>query len=82
MRYMGSAALDKVRSDALSLPEDERAELAYSPVASLDGPADDGVARAWEAEILRRLSEIDAGTAKLIDRGEFSRRLRERMKRG
>jgi len=79
---MGSAALDKVRSEALSLPERERAELAYSLVASLDGPADHDAEQAWEAEILRRLSEIDAGTANLIDRKEFSRRLRERIKRG
>jgi putative addiction module component (TIGR02574 family) len=78
---MSSAALDKVRSEALSLPEEERAELAYSLVASLDGPADGDAQQAWESEILRRLSEIDAGAANLIDRKEFSRRLRERMNR-
>lgn len=78
---MGSAALEKVRSEALNLPEAERAELAYNLVASLDGPADADVERAWDAEVSRRISEIDAGTAKLIDRREFSRRLRERMRR-
>jgi putative addiction module component (TIGR02574 family) len=78
---MGKAGLDKVRSEALSLPEAERAELAHSLVASLDGPADADAERAWEAEILRRLSDIDSGTAQLIDRTEFSRRLRERIKR-
>jgi len=78
---MGSAALEKVRSEALSLSEAERAELAYNLVASLDGPADSDVERAWESEITRRLSEIEAGTAKLIDREEFSRRLRDRMNR-
>ena len=78
---MGSAALEKVRSEALSLSEAERAELAYNLVASLDGPADSDVEKAWESEITRRLSEIEAGTAKLIDREEFSRRLRDRMNR-
>jgi len=78
---MGKAGMDKVRSEALSLPEAERAELAHSLVASLDGPADADAERAWEAEILRRLSDIDSGTAPLIDRTEFSRRLRERIKR-
>lgn len=78
---MGAFTLEKVRSEALSLSEPERAELAHSLVASLDGPADPGAEQAWDAEIQRRLSEIDAGTAQLIDREEFRRRMRERMSR-
>jgi putative addiction module component (TIGR02574 family) len=78
---MGSSALEKVRSEALNLSESERAELAHSLVASLDGPADSNVEKAWDAEILRRLAEIDSGTASLIDREEFRRRLRARMSR-
>ena len=35
----------------------------------------------WDAEILRRLSEIDAGTANLIDRKGLQRRIRARMNR-
>jgi len=38
---MGSPALEKVRSEALNLPESERTELACNLVASLDGPADE-----------------------------------------
>jgi putative addiction module component (TIGR02574 family) len=78
---MGSPTLEKVRSEALNLPESERAELAHSLVVSLDGPADADVGLAWDAEILRRLAEIDSGTAKLIDREEFSRRMRAGMSR-
>ena len=78
---MGSPALEKLRAEALNLPESERAELAHNLVASLDGPADSDVEQAWEAEILRRLAEIDSGTAKLIDREEFRRRMRARMSR-
>jgi hypothetical protein len=33
-----------------------------------------------DGEILRRLSEIDAGTAKLVDRATMQRRVRARMK--
>lgn len=73
--------LEKVRSEALSLSESERAELAHSLVASLDGPADRDAEHAWDAEIQRRLAEIDAGTAQLIDRDEFRRRILERMSR-
>ncbi|OGA55834.1 MAG: addiction module component CHP02574 family protein [Betaproteobacteria bacterium RIFCSPLOWO2_12_FULL_62_58] len=78
---MGSPTLEKVRSEALSLSEAERAELAHNLVASLDGPADPDVETAWDAEILRRLAEIDSGTANLIDREEFRRRMRDRMSR-
>ena len=78
---MGSTTLEKVRSDALNLSEAERAELAYNLVASLDGPPDADVEKAWDTEILRRLSEIDAGTANLVDRKEFQRRIRARMNR-
>ena len=79
---MGSSALEKVRTEALSLSESERAELAQSLVASLDGPADSDVDTAWDAEIMRRLADIDSGTAALIDREEFRRRMRARMSRG
>ena len=78
---MGSTTLEKVRSDALNLSEAERAELAYNLVVSLDGPPDADVEKAWDTEILRRLSEIDAGTANLVDRKEFQRRIRARMNR-
>ena len=78
---MGSPTLERVRSEALDLPESERAELAQNLVASLDGPPEADVDKAWDTEILRRLAEIDSGTAKLIDRQEFSRRMRDRMSR-
>lgn len=78
---MGKSALDKVRDEALRLPESERATLAQDLVASLDGPADNDVEAAWDAEIRRRLSEIDAGTATLVDREEFRRRVNARLGR-
>ena len=78
---MAGSTLEKVRSEALSLPESERAELAHSLVVSLDGPADADAESAWDAEILRRLSEIDSGTAELVDREELRRRMRARMSR-
>ena len=78
---MGSPTLEEVSSDALSLPESERAELAHDLMASLDGPAEPDAENAWDVEILRRLAEIDSGTAELIDRAEFRRRLRAGMSR-
>ena len=71
--------LDRLRSEALTLSEPERAELAHALVTSLDGAADSDTQDAWDREIVRRLGEIDAGTAKLIDRDEFKRRMRNRL---
>jgi len=59
----------------------ERAELAHSLVVSLDGPAEEDAESAWDAEILRRLAEIESGTAELVDRDELRRRMRARMSR-
>ena len=78
---MNNEVLDKLRREALQLAETERAELAHDLVASLDGPFDADTAQDWDAELSRRLNEIDLGTATLIDREEFSRRLRERLNR-
>jgi len=77
---MASVVLDRLRSEALTLSEPERAELAHALLTSLDGAADADAQDSWDREIVRRLSEIDAGTAKLIDRDEFSRRMRSRLR--
>lgn len=79
---MAAEILRKLRSEALMLPESDRAELAHELIKSLDAPADTGVADAWEKEILHRLAEIDSGTAKLIDRDEFRRRIHARLGSG
>ena len=78
---MAGSTLEKVRSEALRLTQAERAELAHSLVGSLDGPVDKDAESAWDAEILRRLGEIDAGTAELVDREELRRRMKARMSR-
>jgi putative addiction module component (TIGR02574 family) len=78
---MSNATLEKIRSEALRLPESERAELAHSLVVSLDGVPDANADSAWDAEIQRRLVDVDAGTAELIDRDEFRRRMQVRLSR-
>ena len=78
---MAGSLLDKVRSEALRLSKAERAELAHSLLLSLDGPIDANAESAWDAEVLHRLGEIDAGTAELIDRDELRQRMRARMSR-
>ncbi len=75
MTSMTSVALEQVRNKALALSEAERAELAHNLVASLDGAPDPSAAGAWDVEILRRLKQIDDGTAEFVDRAELKRRM-------
>ncbi len=77
---MNSTALEKLRSEALRLPEAERAELAHELVVSLDGGVDSDAEEAWDAEVVRRLAEIDSGSAGLVDREAFRQRMRTRIK--
>ena len=53
---------EAVLADALSLTEEERAEIAAQLLASLDGPPDPKAEAAWRAEIRRRVASYDAGT--------------------
>jgi putative addiction module component (TIGR02574 family) len=77
---MASGALEQLRNKALELTEAERAELAHDLVASLDGAPDPAAAVAWDAEILQRVTEIDEGTATLVDSEEVSKRIRARVR--
>ena len=79
---MPNQSLEALRAELFGLPEHDRAKLALDLVASLDGPPDEGVTEAWDKEILRRLADVEAGTAEVIDRREFERRIRERLKAG
>lgn len=56
-----SKVAEKLLNEALTLPTDERAELAAELIASLDGPADPDVESAWAAEIERRAAKVLSG---------------------
>jgi putative addiction module component (TIGR02574 family) len=51
---------------ALSLSEEERAELAGSLIESLDATVDQAAEAAWNEEIARRIADLDSGKAKTI----------------
>jgi len=65
----------KLLKKALTLPVDERAELAGSLIESLDSSTDKSARTAWDKEILRRMRELDSGRVKTITIGQFRRRL-------
>ena len=55
-----------ILKDALALPPEARAAVAGSLLESLDDQVDEGAEAAWEAEIARRLDDLDTGKVKLI----------------
>lgn len=61
--------------EAMELPPEARAALAGSLIDSLDDHLDDDVEVAWEAEIARRIRELDEGKVKLVPWAEARRRL-------
>ncbi len=70
---------EALRDAALALSEAERAKLARDLIASLDGPADDDVAEAWDIELCRRINEVEAGKAQLLDVEDVLARIRARI---
>jgi putative addiction module component (TIGR02574 family) len=67
---------------ALSLSEEERAELAGSLIESLDAAADEAAEAAWNEEIGRRIEDLDAGKAKTIPWEEVRSRISSKLTHG
>ena len=76
---MTTAQLETVRREALALAETERARLASDLVASLDGPADSGLAAAWDLEICKRINELEANPALTLDPEQVLANARQRI---
>ena len=79
---MTAEPLQRLRSQVLALSDAERAELAHDLIQSLDAPRDNGSEEAWDREITRRIGEIDAGQAEVVDRAEFRKRIGAQLERG
>ncbi len=78
MRQHAEALLE----DALTLPEDERAEIAGMLLESLGAAPEAGVEDAWREEVAARVEALDAGGVELTPwqeiRDRFLARLSER----
>jgi putative addiction module component (TIGR02574 family) len=58
-----SAVLEDLRAQALKLSAPERDDLIHTLIASIDGAPEDtpeGIAKAWDEEIARRVADIEA----------------------
>lgn len=66
--------VSRLLEQALSLSVEEREALADSLISNLDGKVDEGVQAAWEAEIGRRVADLDSGKAKTTSWAEVRKR--------
>ncbi len=63
---MSTAVTDEILGNALRQKETDRARIAEALIASLDVPADRDIEIAWQAEIDKRLREIDSDTVRCV----------------
>ena len=65
MLYM-SDTLENLLKKALSLDEKDRAWIAGALIESLHGEPELGAEEAWQAEIRRRVAELDAHSVETV----------------
>jgi putative addiction module component (TIGR02574 family) len=66
--------VSKLLEQALALSIEEQEALADSLISNLDGKVDEGVQAAWEAEIGKRVAELDSGEARTTPWAEVRKR--------
>lgn len=69
---------EKIKVELLRLSVQDRAELAYFLIHSLDEDMDEDVEAAWDAEIMRRLEDILSGKAVAEPASKVFSELREK----
>ena len=74
-----SDLVEELSRKALSLAPEERVRLAEALLATVQ-EVDDEVEAAWDAEIERRVGDIDQGRAKLIPAEEVFTEVRRLIK--
>ncbi|WP_370247952.1 addiction module protein [Nocardioides sp.] len=70
------AGMEDITQLALTLPADQRAQVAQALLASLDDAADPAeVHGAWTAEIASRVDDITSGRVQTLSRDEVGAQL-------
>lgn len=70
-----SETAEELLKRALSLDEEDRASIAGALIESLHGKPEPGVEVAWEAEIRKRVMELDRHAVKTVPWSEVRKRL-------
>lgn len=71
-----TAGIDEITQLALTLPVDQRAQVASALLASLDDPADPvEVHEAWTAEVTSRVDDIVSGRLQTVSRDDVGAQL-------
>lgn len=78
---MSQLTIEKLTHDALTLPENERAQLVQTLLQSLEPPIEEGVEAAWETEVARRVESVHQGTAQGRPAEEVFRDIRARYQK-
>lgn len=73
-----SRSYDEIVSEAMELPPQERADLADRLWISVDTP--EAVAAAWDAEIARRIAQLDAAEIEPIPFEQVIAELRAKLR--
>lgn len=72
--------VDTIRRDALSLPVQERAELAEQLLSSLDALSEVEIEQLWLREAARRAAELDRGETQRVPADEVRRQAQALLK--
>ena len=70
---------ESVLKRAMSLDEDERAEIAGALLESLEPASEQGVEEAWREEVRNRLQSLDAGDVELVPWADLRDQLLSRL---
>ena len=76
-----STLVDELSARAKALSAEDRARLAEELLESLQGEPDSDAEAAWDAEIDRRVAEIDSGAVRLIPAEEVHAEVRRLLRR-
>ena len=69
-----TSEVSKLLERALALSVEEQEALADSLISNLGGKVDEGVMAAWDAEIARRIEELDSGKVRTVPWKEVRKR--------
>lgn len=73
-----SLTYEQIAAEAMQLSPQERADLADRLWISVDTP--EAVAAAWDAEVARRIAQIDSGEVETIPQEQVMAELRAKLR--